>query len=1032
MKHPFRIVVSFLVISLLGVAVIPRLSVNLNPDYSEPAFTVSFSLPGSSPETVEQEATSLLENAFAGLTNLNEIRSVSSYDKGTITLVFDKETDMAFKRFEVVSILRNIRPSLPARMSYPEITQTSEEKDISPLLVYRVNAPFATTYIKQQIERHLLRRVAGLPGVEKVETAGAVPLQIVVETQPALLRKTGFTHSQLLSRIREGFAVQQMGYVHTGHGWQLYVRAGEPARSLHDIRELIVDYAGLYPVRVKDLARVYIDEQERQSYFRVNGLNSVSLRIYARQGQNRIELARQVKQVVADRQGLLPPGFQVQVNYDDTLFLRKELHKIYFRSGLSILILTLFIFLSYRNWRHLVILMSGIAVNLCLTVLVSWLLHINIHLYTIAGITIAFGLIVDNAIVMLDHLRRHRTRGIFLALLAATATTVAALAVVYFLPEEERQNLSEFAAIIMLALFNSLVVALWFTPAMVALLMPAGYTSGPARPPRRWAVRWFRRYYRLLTFLARHRKKMLVALVLIFGTPIFMLPASWEGHEWYNVTVGSDLYQEDIRPVSDKWLGGTLRWFVRNVFEKSGYRSNEQTRLYVQASLPYGHTVEQMNKAIRHVEDYLQGISGIDKFVTTVYSGRFARVVITFKEDYERGALPYFLKSRLIAQSLNWAGVEWSVYGVGRGFSNATGESLPGFRVVMKGYNYDELARQADILAAKLLRHKRIQKVNTNERVSWEEEASTQLVLQLDPARFARQASLYEVTEALRGSSWQQQPQGSINLAGTLLPVVVRDRQAADFSAHDLTGGALWLNDSTGLANATFVDLQKTTTINAIHKENRQYIRVVGFDYYGSARFGGKYLDKVLKEMAAELPMGYEAKRSGWYWDWNKTKRNYGLLLLLTVAIYFICSIMFENLRQPLYIIGMVPMSFVGLFITFAGFDLYFDQGGYAAFVLLGGLTVNAAIFIVYDLHHLPGRHYNRKVAKAVWGKARPVLLTVASSCFGLLPFLLEGQNEVFWFSLAAGTIGGLTISLVAVFLVLPVWLMKRKEHFNK
>ena len=122
----------------------------------------------------------------------------------------------------------------------------------------------------------------------------------------------------------------------------------------------------------------------------------------------------------------------------------------------------------------------------------------------------------------------------------------------------------------------------------------------------------------------------------------------------------------------------------------------------------------------------------------------------------------------------------------------------------------------------------------------------------------------------------------------------------------------------------------------------------------------------------------------------------------------------------------MVPLSFIGLFLTFAVFDFYFDQGGYAAFILLGGLTVNAAIFIVYDLNNLKNGSYNRKVVKAVLGKSKPIFLTIASTCFGLTPFLLEGQNEVFWFSLAAGTIGGLIFSLVAVFFVLPVWLMKR------
>ena len=234
------------------------------------------------------------------------------------------------------------------------------------------------------------------------------------------------------------------------------------------------------------------------------------------------------------------------------------------------------------------------------------------------------------------------------------------------------------------------------------------------------------------------------------------------------------------------------------------------------------------------------------------------------------------------------------------------------------------------------------------------------------------------------------------------------------------------LTDSSSFRLATVASIRKEATINAIHKENRQYIRVVGFDYYGSGKFGSMYLNEVLEEMELELPLGYEAKRSLWSWNWGKTKRNYLLLFVLVIVIYFICAILFENLKQPFYIIGAIPISFIGLFLTFAVFDFYFDQGGYAAFVLLSGLVVNAAIFIVNDLNNLKKGDYNKNVILAVTGKARPVMLTIVSTCFGLIPFLIEGQNEVFWFSLAAGTIGGLVISVFAVFVCLPVWLIRK------
>ncbi len=163
--------------------------------------------------------------------------------------------------------------------------------------------------------------------------------------------------------------------------------------------------------------------------------------------------------------------------------------------------------------------------------------------------------------------------------------------------------------------------------------------------------------------------------------------------------------------------------FVRGVYEKSSYREPEKTRLYVSARLPFGNTLDQMDFIMREFESYLKGVEGVDQFVTYVTSGQYAQIVITFKEEYERGALPYQLKGKLSVKSTDWSGAQWNIYGVGQGFyTGGGGEGIPSFRVEMKGYNFDELERQSEILAEKLRQHKRIPEVNTNERLSYNEQ----------------------------------------------------------------------------------------------------------------------------------------------------------------------------------------------------------------------------------------------------------------------------------------------------------------------
>ena len=145
-------------------------------------------------------------------------------------------------------------------------------------------------------------------------------------------------------------------------------------------------------------------------------------------------------------------------------------------------------------------------------------------------------------------------------------------------------------------------------------------------------VRALRFYEQLILLFVRFRKTFITLLILAFGLPIFLLPSKWEGQTWYNNTIGSDFYQETLRPHIDSFTGGALRLFVRNVYERSGYRDPERTRLFVYAQLPYGNTLEEMNRVIQGMESYLLGIEGIDQFVAQVFSGQQASLTITFQK----------------------------------------------------------------------------------------------------------------------------------------------------------------------------------------------------------------------------------------------------------------------------------------------------------------------------------------------------------------------------------------------------------------
>ncbi|WP_026968174.1 efflux RND transporter permease subunit [Algoriphagus terrigena] len=1033
----FRVLITFVVLGILGFAVVPLLSVDFNPREREPVLTVSYGIPLSSPEIIEKLATSPLEGAFSQLSELKKITSVSNYDRGSITLRFDKKSDMELKKFEVLALIRQAYSQLDERLTYPIVTQSAQARDDlkTPILTYSVNGPFASFEIKKITEDVLKPALTQFAEVEEVQIWGANDLQVFVTFDAQKMQSFGISRSTLNTEIIQAFGQEFPGTVYNNKGETLFVTLDRKLNSLDQLENLSIRQVGDMEVRLRDIAQVTMEESEATNYYRINGNNSVTLTVINRDGVNKVLLAKTLKAAIESAKVNLPQGFEVRLQNDDTEFLEKELKKIYERSGLSILILITFIFLINRNWKYLSILLLGIVVNLSLTAMVLYFLKVDIHMITIAGLTISFGLIVDNAIIMMDHLHKYRNRKVFVALLAASLTTVVALMMVFLLPEEDRKSLTEFSIVVSVMLGVSLIVALFFTPAFYEVLFKESVQKGRklTLPKLRRRLNWLRRYESGIAFTAKYKKSFLTCVLLLFGTPIFFLPAKWEGQEWYNKTVGNTFYQEEIRPYIDKALGGSLRMFVRGVYEKSAYREAEKTRLYVTARLPFGNTLDQMDFIMREFEAYLKDVEGVDKFVTYVVSGQYAQIEITFKEGYEKGALPYQLKGKLSVKSTDWSGAQWNIYGVGQAFyTGGGGEGIPSFRVEMKGYNFDELERQSVLMADKLLQHKRIQKVNTNERLSYNELKTQEYVLRLDQNQIALgQTNQFEVLNTLQDLSKPQGPSAYLELADQNYGMILRERQAEHFSKFDLEQKGLITGEDRIMKISDYGTLNLENTTNALHKEDRQYIRVISFEYMGSGKFGNEYLDEVLREMKVIMPIGYEAKKQSYNWSSEKANREYGLLALLVVGIFFVCTILFENFKQPFYIVFLVPISFIGVFLIFSLFGFYFDQGGYAAFVMLGGLAVNAGIFILNDFNNRKTGVFNRNILKSVAGKAIPILLTVLSTCFGLVPFLIDGQTEIFWFSLAIGTIGGLVFSMVGVFWILPV-LMWKKSIFEK
>ena len=1049
---PFTLIVAFVCLSLVGLALLPLLPVKLSPSRTLPGLTVSFTMPGHSSRVIEAEVTSRLEAMLTRVKGVKQVNSTSDNGSGSITLEMDKHADMDATRFEVSTLIRQTWSQLPEGVSYPQIYASRSDYNASrPFMTYTLNAPATPMLIQRYAEEHIKPVLGQLKGIYKVELTGATPMEWRLEYDHIQLAQLGITLSDIQSAIAGQYEKEFLGIcsIKKGAGeteWIRLVRSSTGKETEFHPEEIRLKTKQGTLVGLEKLIKVIHVEAEPTSYYRINGLNSIYLNLTADETANQLELSKQVKQALWNLEQQMPSGYEVHIGYDATEHIQKELDKIYFRTGLTVLILLVLVALMTWSFRYLLLIITSLTVNLAVAFIFYYALGLEMQLYSLAGITISLNLVIDNTIVMVDHIRRRHNLEAFVSLLAATLTTVGALAIIFFLDDKLRLDLQDFAAVVMINLLVSLLVALLFVPAMIQKIGWGGMKKKDKNKARfrvkRLGVRFSRLYLGLIGWFCRYRVTACLLLVLAFGLPVFLLPAKMEGEgqfaAYYNKVFGSSTYKEKVKPITDKVLGGSLRLFVDKVYTGSYFHRNEgETVLSIYASLPNGSTLEQMNTLVKKMESYLSEFKEIKQFQTSIYSARRASIRIYFTKEHQHSGFPYTLKANVISRALQLGGGHWEVYGLqDQGFSNSVRESAGSFRVKMYGYNYDELAYWGERLKERLLTHRRIKEVTVHSEFSWYKDDYSEFYLDLDKHRMAKEEMTgMQLFTALRSVFGRNIPCAHIVYDGQLETLRLTSQQGEAYDVWSLANLPFEINGR-AYKLSDFATVQKGLSPQKVAKENQQYRLCLQYEYIGSSVQGRELLQKDLEEFNAGLPMGYTAEDAEESWSWErKDSKQYALLLIVIAIIFFTTSILFNSLKQPLAIIFVIPISYIGVFLTFYLFGLNFDQGGFASFVLLCGITVNASIYLLNEYNDVRRRFPKlvpvRAFVKAWNAKIIPIFLTVVSTIAGFIPFMVGTGKEAFWFPLAAGTTGGLVMSVIGIFVFLPIFTLGKKRGFS-
>lgn len=1023
-RRPVAVSMTYFAVALLGVAAWRNIPIELLPDTELPQLLVSAEWSRASPEAMEAFVTAPLEAAVQQVRGVEKLSSISDEQYGQararVTVEFARGTDMDFARLDLSERLATLEEELPEGVVGPRIEPYVPEEfreQQRPFLRYTLTGPYTLEALRAHVDDHLAPELLQIDGVAGVEAFGGRNrvLQVVLDEDKT--NALGLRPQLVWQRILELELVSEAGVVEED-GVQRTLAIRQRSESPEDVRRaaLLTDRGRV--VRVEDVATVHDTYEEPRGLYRIDGQPAVAFQIHKEVGVNTVAVADRVKARLDQLSGLNPPGSRLILDDDESDAIRTQLADLRSRSLLSAAIVFIVLLVFLRSFRSAGIAFATIAFSILITLNLVYFAGYTLNVLTLMGLAMGFGIIVDNAIVVLENTYRkwraapsrgiaevaeEASREVVLPILASTATTIIVFIPFVYLQGELRVYYIPLAMVVVLGQLASLFVAFTFIPSLAVKLL--GGTLGrrraaasPDAPVRRPAAPPF--YVRLYAALIR--------LTL----------------RWPWVAIG----------VTVACLGGSYHVFHKYVTRGVLWRSwwGQDTYISIIINLPRGEELERTDELARFFEQKLAQTPEVERYVTQVQP-QFAFMRVTFPDSLENTQVPVAIKEQMVAYSNLFGGAEVRVYGYGPSFYGG-GASPPNYSIKILGYNYERVREIAEDLGRRLKRFPRIRDVDVNSAGGWfTSDKASEFALTIDRQRLGLHGLtaadvVYQVASAVQGTVRR----GFVRIGGDELRFDVKLANNENMDIHELPELLLQTPDGQGVRLGDVASVGERQVLNRIERENQQYQRYVSYEFRGPTKLGDRVRDAVIA--ATQLPEGYTIEgEQEWRWSESEQQQILGVLAVSLVLIFVVTAALFESIRQPFVVLLAVPMALIGVFLIFYFLDASFTREAYIGVIMMGGIVVNNAILLV-DHVNLLRRKYGLALREAtVQGtleRVRPILMTSFTTVLGLMPLVLfsEYADANIWNALGLALIGGLTSSTLFVLTVMPAiyWLLER------
>ncbi|HEY4117576.1 MAG TPA: efflux RND transporter permease subunit [Byssovorax sp.] len=1001
-RRPVFASVLMLVIVVLGGAGYAKLGLDQFPNVDLPFVVITTRLEGAAPEEVETDITDKIEGSVNTISGIDELRSVSSEGVSIVTVQFDIDKNVDVAAQDVRDKIQTILPDLPKGIDPPIVSKI--DLGAAPVLLVALHSDKPIRETSELADKLVRRSIESISGVGQVNLIGTRTRQINVRMNPVSLNAYGLTAADVQRAIASQNLSTPGGSVETGPT-NLTLRVIGKVTSVEALGRVVVREIGEHAVHLDDVATVEDGASDEKTYAEYDRQRTVLLSILKQSGQNTVEVVDAVKKRMKEIQKQLPAGSELEVVRDNSRVIRTGIgavkEHLVIGAGLAALVVLLFL----ANARSTVIAAFAIPISIIGTFAAMWIAGFTLNFLTLLALALAVGIVIDDAIVVLENIVRYiddkrvkpypaavlATREIGMAVLATTLSLMAVFIPVSFMPGIAGRFLKSFALTMAFAIAVSLLVSFTLTPSLAArwLSLRREYDVGKRPALERFVDAFYRplerAYMVTLRAVMRHRWIIVVAAVVSLGACV---------------------------PIASTLPSGFLP-------------PDDQAQFEISVRAPEGTSLTSTRFIAERIAGEVSHFAGVEHTLVTVGEGdqapqNIAKVYVMLNDPEQRALGQFEMMQKVRKEVLAKQPPELRLTAGEVQLISVGGAATANVQMALQGPDLDRLAVYADKIAAELKKFPGAVDVDTTLVVGKPElkatiarERAASLGVQVADVASTLQMFVGGIKVSTYGEGGEEYD--------------IRMRADPRFRADEATLATLTVPSTTvgAVPLSSVVNLKADAGPSQIQRlGRRRQITVVANSAPG---IGDTAVQTALNKAIASqnLPIGYTATPVGRSKDSARTAVSFLMVIGMSfVFMYLILAAQFESWLHPITILLTLPLT-----VPFALLSLHLFHetlnlfSGLGLLVLFGVVKKNAILQIDHTNHlRAQGLPRLEAILEANKDRLRPILMTTIAFVAGMIPLILShgvgsGQNR----TMSSIVLGGQTLSLLLTLLAVPV-----------